>query len=157
MKACTAGLVLVLLAGVVLLGHGTASATPADTRKNIDYVVWAYEWIARVQPSKVGSEGFAQIIRNRLTCYARSATPLERFRVCSTPYVDEIIRNARQYVKSKPDIGRFIWRVQFCPIIHSMCIGEHHGLEDCILMERQCIDAVLDLYWRGADAWPPRY
>ena len=154
MKACIAG--LVLLAGVVLLGHGTASATQADTHKNIDMVVQAYQKIARVQPSKVGSEGFTQIIRRRLTCYERTATPLERFRVCSTPYVDEIIRNARQYVKSKPDLGRFIRRVRFCPIIHSMCIGEHQEPEHCILMERQCIDSELDRYWRGADAWPPR-
>jgi hypothetical protein len=145
-----------LLAALVWLKQDLAPVTPADQRKNIDVAQRAYERISRVKPSKVGGAEFEEIIRRRLACYEETAFPLERFRVCGASYVDAIVRTARESVKSRPELGQFIRRVQYCPIIHSICTGEHHDAESCVLMERQCIDATLDQYWRGEAAPLPR-
>jgi hypothetical protein len=147
---------LILLAGILFLAYRATLTTPAERHNNIDAMRQLYSRIARVPPSKVGSAGFTQAIQDRVACYERSPTPLERFDTCSTPYVNAIIRNARRYVESKPELGLFIGAVQYCPIIYSMCTGQSQDRAFCIMMERQCIDATLDKYWRGVDSSPTR-
>jgi hypothetical protein len=137
----------------LLLLAGAASAAEADAFGNAELAEQLYDEAAHVLPSRIGDAAFTKIIEKRLECYGpQTQTPLERFRVCGTPYVNEIIRTARAAVQSKPELGLFIRRVQYCPIVHSMCVGEHQEPGQCLQLERRCIDAALDKYWRGATA-----
>ncbi|MGE4552862.1 MAG: hypothetical protein AB7D57_07100 [Desulfovibrionaceae bacterium] len=142
--------VLGLTAGLMLF-HGQTTIEPTDEFSNIDRALSLYNRALEVKPSRMGAEGFTRIIRDRLDCYDAAESPMDRSRLCNLAYVDGIIRNARAHVQAMPELGLFIERVQFCPMVYSMCIGGTRSPEDCITLERQCIDAALDYYWRGTD------
>lgn len=152
-----AALALTLLAGLLAwTPPWTAEARAADKFPNIDAAVRMYEGVKLVQPSRIAGEEYETIIRKRVLCYDRATTPLERKRPCNITYVDAIIRTARDNLKSAPLLGLFIHNVQYCPIVYSMCIGEHMDKDSCVTVERQCIDQTLDIYWRGSAPNGPR-
>lgn len=141
---------LALLAGLLAWTPlWTAEARAADKFPNIDAAIRMYETVMQVKPSRIGGEEYEAIIRKRVQCYDLITTPLERKRPCNITYVDSVIRTARTNLKSAPLLGLFIHDVQYCPIVYSMCVGEHMDKDTCVTVERQCIDQTLDKYWRG--------
>lgn len=146
-----------------LLALGWLAALPWNAARaeepsflNIDAALQIYESSRRAEPSRVGREEFQTIIRERARCYKQMTEPLGRKRSCNIAYVDAIIRTAREKLKSVPELGLFIRRVQYCPIMYSMCVGENQNTEACVEVERNCIDITLDKYWRGASIPGPR-
>lgn len=145
-----AGVGVLLLVAALLPWWGTILAKDIPQFRNIDEALMMYELIKQVKPSRIGGEEFQKIIRKRTICYDQATTPLERKLPCNISYVDSIIRIARENLKSVPQLGLFIRHVQYCPIVYSMCVGEHMDAETCVNIERQCIDYTLDKYWRGS-------
>lgn len=142
---------LTLLLGLLACSPAwTPAARAADKYPNIDAAIRMYEIVKLVKPSRIGAEEYEAIIRKRVQCYDLTTTPLERKRPCNITYVDAIIRTARDNLKAAPLLGLFIHDVQYCPIVYSMCIGEHMDKNTCVTVERQCIDQTLDKYWRGS-------
>ncbi len=106
-----------------------------------------YAFSATVPQSEKLGQRFEEISAARIRCY--HTTPIGRLDICSKDYTYQILEAGRQEVDSAPDLGNFISQVSYCPIVHSICMGEKDDLNQCIKAESQCIDGMLDLYWRG--------
>lgn len=145
---------VILLLFLIVILYRASDYTRLDNRTNIDEVRDLYEKVNQTLVSSVSARENTQIIRDRLECYAVHNDYAARIRVCNNTYVKAIVKQARQEVKSRPDIGRFVKRVNLCPIMYNLCVGKtKNDQERCIEFERQCIDHMLDAYWRGAEQY----
>lgn len=110
-----------------------------------------YELVNKTRPSEVSSEENSAIIERRLECYGAHADYTTRIRNCNNAYVKDIVEQARAAIASRPDMGKFVSNINMCPVMHNMCIGKtQNDMKRCVLFERQCVDYMLDTYWRGA-------
>ena len=123
---------------------------PLKPPTNIDLALALYAESAAVQPSTTLAGDLDRIIRDRLRCYTLRHNPLDRMGECNYMYVQDILESSRKEIASPAETGLFIRAVTPCPIVFSMCMGDQDNIEKCIRMERQCIDAKLDRFWRGA-------
>ena len=104
-------------------------------------------------PSNVSVEENRAIIRQRIACFAQNFSYTKRAKLCMQQYQQDIVAAARSNVSGRPEIGLFIKNMTNCPIMYNLCAGqvdrEHKTLDICVDFERQCIDRMLDTYWRG--------
>jgi len=110
-----------------------------------------YDRVNKTRPSAVNKKGHEAVIRSRLKCYAKHHDIATRIGTCNNLYTTELIRLARKNITAKPTLGKFVLSVRMCPIMYNMCMGKtKHDEKSCVTFERQCIDHVLDVYWRGS-------
>lgn len=125
-----------------------------EEKTNIEFAREIYDKVNNTLPSIVGAKNHEQIIRERLECYAIDSDYARRIRVCNNLYAKAIVKQARDALTSRPDMGKFVMNVNLCPVMYSMCMGiADNNKNRCITFERQCIDYNLDSYWRGASQY----
>lgn len=122
-----------------------------ESKTNIDFVRELYEKVNNTLPSVVSANENEKIIQDRLQCYAENDDYKQRIRMCNNFYAKRLVSQARSRLTSRPDIGFFIKNVNLCPVMYSMCVGQTaNDKERCVTFERQCVDYMLDEFWRGA-------
>lgn len=120
-------------------------------RTNIQIVRELYELVSKTPPSNVSEKENDVIIKQRLRCYAEYGEYETRIRKCNNLYAKSIVAQAKSVIMPRPDLGNFVRNLSICPVMHSLCLGKtDNDKEKCIAFERQCIDYVLDEYWRGS-------
>ncbi|MCD7983006.1 MAG: hypothetical protein LUG19_01965 [Desulfovibrio sp.] len=105
-------------------------------------------------PSNVSVEENSAIIRERVACFARNFSYVKRAKICMDTYQRDIVATARANVSGRPEIGPFVKNIEYCPVMYNLCEGQvdaQHRTSPgfCIRFERQCIDYMLDKFWRG--------
>jgi hypothetical protein len=145
-------LCLVLFCGLIIfLASGYKEV---EQRTNIEFVRELYDKVNRTLPSVVSAKEHERIIRERLECYAVDTDYARRIRECNNVYAKAIVKQARNALTSRPDMGKFVLNLNMCPVMRNMCIGiAGNDSEQCITFERQCIDYTLDSFWRGASQY----
>lgn len=121
----------------------------ADSRTEIQASQDLYNKVIKTRPSRVNAKAYEDIIKTRLGCFDDNYDFTTRMKVCNKQYALDIIKISRKTIQSRPRIGTFISYVTDCPIVSSICKGTDASDEECIQLERQCIDFALDNYWRG--------
>lgn len=142
-------LVLLVLYGLMAWLFATSNTEPVPDTRNIDLASEIYHQAKQTEASRVGALDLTRIIGRRIQCYQDNNSYERRYHVCNSDYVKGILAMAQREIKAQPVLGVFIDRVQLCPIVYSMCKGEDKGREECVRMERQCVDMYLDAFWRG--------
>ncbi len=94
------------------------------------------------------------VIEKRIQCFADNFSYQRRANVCLNEYRHNLVDVAREFVEGRPEVGIFLKNVAYCPVMYNLCQGQNemHNVssqELCIQFERQCIDLMLDKYWRG--------
>ena len=93
-----------------------------------------------------------EIIDKRLQCYSEKADFRMRLKNCRKTYMHQVLRTAREEIKSAPSLGEFMLCIINCPFVFSMCKGEENGSHenvDCRDIECLCIEDCLDRFWSG--------
>lgn len=122
-----------------------------EPRSNIDVARELYARVNKTLPSVVNARENEKIIRDRLECYAEDNDYARRIRICNNLYAKALVKQARETLTSRPDMGLFVSNIIMCPIMQNMCVGQTgNNMERCVTFERQCVDYMLDSYWRGA-------
>ncbi len=119
-----------------------------------EQMVGGYEMIKGVELSELeGKLKAVAVARN--DCYEGLSNLSLRLTKCRKHYSFDILELARQNIKSSPSLGKFMLCVRECPLAYSMCRGdesiEANDDSECYVKEVQCIEACLDLYWRGTE------
>ena len=113
-----------------------------------------YKSIQKVEFSELETE-LEALVKKRNDCYGSHSELSSRLSDCRKHYLSDILALARQNIKSAPSLGKFMLCVRECPLTYSMCRGaesdEANPDVECSIKEVQCIEACLDLYWRGTD------
>jgi len=125
----------------------------SDTNGNNDYTYaeQLYEKVRQVPASDDYRLEITRIIRRRLDCYANSATLHERISECMPPYTNDLVTFSRDHIHSSPLLGLFVNESEACPMVDSIWRGtENLSEEECVVLEEQCIEFMLDKYWRGS-------
>lgn len=145
-------LCLALLLGfVVLRSTDYRSVAPPS---NIERARQLYQKVNTTLASVVSAREHEAIIRERLECYAENSDYTKRIGLCNNLYAKSIVKQARESLTSRPEMGLFVKNISLCPVMHNMCIGKtNNDNERCVVFERQCIDYMLDSYWRGASLY----
>ncbi len=118
-----------------------------------DDIVYQYEVIKTAEQSDLKSV-FIKIINKRLKCYADTSDYSLRLSTCRKTYEYDILRAARDNLKSSPSLGDFMLCTQNCPLSYSFCNGEEFSegeSQDCRDIESLCIETCLNEFWRGND------
>ena len=124
-----------------------APKSPVEKIDALTQVKELYSFTSRTAQSyKLGNKLNA-IVRDRVSCYGNS--PVDRLTNCNEKYIVDIVRTGRDSIVSAPDMGLFIENVRTCPIVYSVCMGDIHNQEECIVLEARCIDGMFDEHWRG--------
>ncbi len=127
----------------------TVHAQDLNPISNIDFVRDLYIRVNNTPPSNISKKEHEAIIHRRLDCYEKTFEFTERIEKCNQQYNNDIVKQARKAVSSNPELGRFVRNLILCPIMYNICSGKtDNNVERCIRFERQCIDYMLDLYWR---------
>ena len=125
-----------------------------DPKTNIEMVRELYDEVNNTLPSVVSSQKHTAIIRKRLECYEKNYDYTKRIRTCNNAYVKALVEQARKDIQSHPDMGNFVKNVNICPVMYSMCVGQTgNNVDRCIVFEKQCIDHMLDKFWRGGASY----
>lgn len=110
-----------------------------------------YEKVRQVPGSTDYRPKIKRIIRNRLDCYAASGSLRERISECMPRYTSDLVTFSRGHIRSSPLLGLFISESEACPVVYSICRGsENLTPEQCEALEEQCVEFMLDRYWRGS-------
>lgn len=147
------------LAFCLLLALGIFLLRVSDYRSlappsNIERARQLYQKVNMTLPSVVSAKKHEEIILERLECYAENSDYAKRIGLCNNQYAKDIVKQARESLTSRPEMGLFVKNIQLCPVVHNMCTGQtNNDRERCIVFERQCIDYMLDSYWRGASLY----
>jgi len=143
-----------LICAFLLVGLVVFRATGYHLLKpesNIEMVRALYREVNNTLPSVVSADEHALIIRKRLECYAENDDYTRRIRVCNNAYVKALVEQARKDINSRPDMGNFVQYINVCPVMYSMCVGKTaNNVDRCVVFEKQCIDHILDKFWRGS-------
>ncbi|MBF0469266.1 MAG: hypothetical protein HQK61_10355 [Desulfamplus sp.] len=117
-----------------------------------DAIVEKYKLIKQGEQSEL-KDLLIAVVDNRLKCYFETPNYMLRLENCRKKYEYEILRTARENLKSAPSLGYFMLCVQDCPLSYSFCNGEdfsdHETDQDCKEIEVLCIEKCLDTFWRG--------
>ncbi len=94
------------------------------------------------------------VIKERIQCFADNFSYQRRANFCLNEYRNDLVTVAREFVEGRPEVGIFLKNVAYCPVMYNLCQGqtEMRKIDSqnlCIQFERQCIDLMLDKYWRG--------
>lgn len=170
-----------ILLGTVLFFYTLALFAPVsrvdDLSLSLSLLRDIYEKVGKVNPSRLTPQ-LLKVVQQRIECYKKTPTVrLDGF--CTSDYLERLASIGRAEIASAPQLGRFLIRARFCPIVYSICMGEEQPDEaskygqsgeleyetypytgddnECNKMESRCIDAVLDTYWRGAPTWNPSF
>lgn len=148
---CGTVLLTVLLATLILPLPRFAGAANemTDLRPNTEMVRYFYGQAKKTEPSMVDARQHEQVIRDRLQCYFDNPVFTARMNNCNNHYINRIIELARASLTARPSMGDFVRKINTCPVIHNLCMGEVGVPDECILLERKCIDYFLDEFWRG--------
>lgn len=141
-----------ILTTILLLCLSTVLYAEDLTHKsNIALMRDLYTKVNNTRTSVVNAQVNTNLIRERLECYAEYANYSERIQICNNDYLKGLVQAARNKIKSRPSLGRFVLNVGICPVMYNICMGQTGNDEErCVDFERQCIDYTLDTYWRGA-------
>lgn len=141
-----------LVVGAVILG--TKGYHSLEPKTNIEMVRALYEEVNKTLPSVVSSKEHVAIIHDRLECYKTNYDYTKRIRTCNNAYVKDLVEQARKDIQSHPDMGNFVKKINICPVMYSMCVGQTgNDVERCVVFEKQCIDHMLDKFWRGGESY----
>lgn len=145
-------LCFIIFLGVVIFRVADYRRVPPSS--NIDMVRQLYRKVNTTIPSTVSAKQYENTIRKRLECYLDNSDYIKRIGLCNTSYEKSIIKEARNSLASRPEMGLFVNNITLCPVMYNMCIGnQNNDIERCIIFERQCIDHTLDTYWRGSSLY----
>ncbi len=122
-----------------------------NSQENIDEL---YNKVNATLPSFRAKKEFETIILDRIDCFESNVSYRDRINICLHEYRGDITDVAREFIAGRPQLGLFIENVSLCPIMYNLCQGQKDLQEFetnnlCIRFERQCIDYMLDEYWRG--------
>lgn len=138
-----------LLAGCIVVVFLSFMTPPRDLPKTLasDLARELYVLSKEVPLSKQLGAELTDIAAARSECYRR--TPEGRTEACAGEYLNAVVAAGKRSINSAPDMGAFIHNVSRCPVVHSLCMGEFFDPGRCLRMEAQCIEGILDRYWRG--------
>lgn len=140
------GIIFVL----IYLGHYSHDDQENYDKRAIEKSIEQYEQSKLTVLSEELHSDLIRIIEARKECFSSQKSYDGRSATCKRAYVNEIVRLARNKIKSAPMRGLFIRAIRECPIAGSLCNGEYGMQEiECIEMEARCIEYCLDQYWRG--------
>ncbi|MBF0204135.1 MAG: hypothetical protein HQK67_07425 [Desulfamplus sp.] len=114
-------------------------------------IIQKYQFIKKGEQSEL-KELFLAVINDRLKCYFNTSDYSLRLQNCRKEYAYQILRTARENLKSSPSLGEFMLCIQDCPLSYSFCNGEESSgtsTQDCREIEALCIERCLDAFWRG--------
>lgn len=114
-------------------------------------IVKHYNQVKQEETSEL-NDLLIKIVEDRLQCYSEVSDYTLRLQKCRKEYTYNILRTAREQIKSAPSVGYFMRCIQECPITFSICSGEdNYSIDDrdCVEMEVLCIESCLDKFWRG--------
>lgn len=147
-------IVFIVILGTILFWAYPAGKESNDhlTSSQYDAIVHQYEAIKRAEQSNL-QDILLQIVNVRLKCYLNTSEYSLRLSECRKQYEYDILRAARENLKSSPSLGEFMLCIQNCPLAYSFCNGEElvEGKSiDCRNIEILCIENCLDMFWRGS-------
>lgn len=146
--AIVAGMLLIVL----ILMFVPMNYKRAHADYDYSYAKQLYATVRVVPQSQDNMPQLNRIIDNRLACYAEASDLQERISECIPIYTTALVAFARDNVHSNPLLGRFISESEACPVMYSICRGaENLSEEQCKAREAQCIEYMLDKYWRGSN------
>ena len=138
---------------MLLFITGSSAATAAPTDPDQLDVNGLFCAVNATPPSTISVDENTAIIKRRVECFSQNFSYVRRVKLCMDDYQRDIVATARNNVSGRPEIGLFIKDVAHCPIMYNLCAGQadmkKKDLSRCIQFERQCIDLMLDRYWRG--------
>ncbi|WP_417292445.1 hypothetical protein [Desulfovibrio porci] len=152
MRNSFAWLALCVMALVAV--HGPARADNFFLIQDASDMSELFREVNATPPSNVSVEENSAIIRERVACFARNFSYVKRAKICMDTYQRDIVATARANVSGRPEIGPFVKNIEYCPVMYNLCEGQvdaQHRTSPgfCIRFERQCIDYMLDKFWRG--------
>ncbi|MBF0228046.1 MAG: hypothetical protein HQK63_00395 [Desulfamplus sp.] len=116
-----------------------------------DKILHNYELTKKMEQSDL-KPIFLKIVNMRLKCYSDTSDYLLRLSNCRKQYQYELLRAARENLKSSPSLGEFMLCIQNCPLAYSFCNGEElteNESQNCQETEVLCVEGCLDAFWRG--------
>lgn len=135
---------------VVILMFVPINYTVAKNPVDYEEVVRLYAEIKETPLSYNNDHKVESIIKERLVCYDQAESFMQRDNECYTRYATEIVAFSLANIRSNPLLGHFLSRVKVCPVAYSICRGtDQLSIDKCIDVEQQCLDYMLDKYWRG--------
>jgi len=146
-------IVAIFSLGTILLWPVSIDHINGDSLTSLQYdeIVKRYQSVKRGEQSEL-EELLISIIDDRLKCYEETSDYALRLSQCRKKYQYQILRAARENLKSSPSLGEFMICTQDCPLAYSFCNGEElsgQDQEDCRQIEALCIEVCLDSFWRG--------
>ncbi|MDR1576767.1 MAG: hypothetical protein LBT86_00860 [Deltaproteobacteria bacterium] len=141
-----AALVLAIVAGVFGGQHRRGFEDLSRERLNE-----LYNFLITVNPSNLNPQ-LKTMVEDRIRCYAD--VPSNRLTgLCKDSYANSLIKIGRRGIASAPNLGGMLREISLCPIVYSVCRGHGDGGDDdqerCVYVESQCLDGLLDYFWRG--------
>ena len=146
-------ILLPLLAGFVamlLIGLVFSNTTATNRLSNIEIARELYQKVEKTKIAQIYNDEYLKAIENRMECYVKYHTYEDRVNICSSDYQKQIIRIASKTANKRPMIGKFVMKINECPVMFNMCRGQQKTVEECVVFEKKCIDFFLDKFWRGA-------
>ncbi|MBF0378198.1 MAG: hypothetical protein HQK72_12060 [Desulfamplus sp.] len=116
-----------------------------------DQIIQNYELTKETEQSDL-KPILLKIVNNRLKCYSDTSEYSLRLSNCRKKYQYELLRAARENLKSSPSLGEFMLCTQNCPLAYSFCNGEElteNESQNCQEIEVLCVERCLDAFWRG--------
>lgn len=143
--------IALMLLTVCVLMFVPMNYSPTVHGDDYSYAEQLYEQVRQVPCSDHNAPGLKRIIEQRLDCYAGSDDLRVRLSNCIPTYTTELVAFARDNIHSSPMLGRFVSEAEACPVVFSICRGtDNLTVEECTVMEEQCVEYMLDNYWRGS-------
>ncbi|MBF0574045.1 MAG: hypothetical protein HQK69_09855 [Desulfamplus sp.] len=123
-----------------------------EINSQYDQIIHNYELTKDTEQSDL-KPILLKIIDKRLKCYENIADYSLRLSTCRKQYQYELLRAARDNLKSSPSLGDFMLCTENCPLAYSFCNGEDMTPEEdsqkCQEIEVLCVERCLDAFWRG--------
>lgn len=147
-------LLFFLCLGIIFfLVYGYHYTTNKQENYDKNAINQALEHYKQIQTTILSDELHSEllrIIKARKECFSTQKSYDARSVTCKREYVNDLVRLARDKIKSAPLRGLFIRGIRECPIAGSLCNGEEGTQElECMETEARCIEFCLDAYWRG--------
>ncbi|MBW2185758.1 MAG: hypothetical protein JRG71_04910 [Deltaproteobacteria bacterium] len=144
---CVTTLALTL---VVVLIFFPVNYTQVQADYDYGYLADLYREVEQIKVPNENRGYLSEIIENRLSCSADSKSYRERMTDCNPKYKADLVLFAREHIRSNPLLGSFVVNSELCPVMYNICRGTgDNSKEKCIELEGQCIEFMLDKYWRG--------
>jgi hypothetical protein len=138
---------------IIILMFIPVNYTKVKNENYYGYLEDLYTEVENAKLSNDNSKDIDEIIERRLACYASSISYRKRIAECNPQYIADLVSFARENVRSNPLLGNFVINSGSCPVMFNVCRGtENKSTEECIKIENQCIELMMDKYWRGSNS-----